>query len=573
VQNTVYGGPTYYPPGSSVASWPGIYYEPQSDGTAIVAPPNSFADNNILAKEFNNAANPALSSGCNGTVRCDYETHNVTRYTYKWTVDYDVVTTAYSKKDYVPMYVGYNQESSVDAANADIQKSLSGPCEGGSLCYTEVPFCGDGVCDTAAGERCWNCEKDCGGRPDPDKGWLGDCKHDPQSGTKWWINQYGNCSRCPLADANDVDPRGCVIRYKQEGETCSCNVGECGWGNPESNIKGDASKLECVATNLDGSAIEKGGRCCHSDEVWDPTYEATNKIDISGDGKYNGGACVVPRELVPRDLQITKVSESSPKEWVPTICCGSERSSASWLDVTFTIENQGKIEPEKYDASIKFMEEKNDAGWWGNLWESRVSTASTPFAYSHSFDNVKIYPGSPKTGNNIKERVACAFTSASKCETPVKGYMEPSGTISPDANVRHSFINITIKPEEIAKNLKGHNYSSILKYNNLSCDTGPNPKNNLAYCSDGRTVQLPEGATAVCGGWAVWNYKDSVGRQMNKGIGVREFADRETWVPTWNPAAYGAGCWSSKPKTFCFLRIPFVTAYMPCYVDCSYKGC
>jgi hypothetical protein len=592
VQNAVYGGPKSYPTGSSVSKWSGIYYEPQADGTAIVAPPNSFADKNINAPEFYNAASPETSSGCNGTVRCDYETHNVTRYTYEWTVDYDVVTTAYSKKDYVPMYVGYGQKPSVDATNAEIQKVLSGPCEDGNLCYTEVPFCGDGVCDTAAGERCWNCEKDCGGGPNTAKGWLGNCTHNATLGANWWKNQYGGCSRCPLADADHVDPRGCIIKYKQEGETCNCNVGECGWGNPDSNISGSASKLECITTNLDGSLIEKGGRCCHSDEVWDPNYQfwdpnndgnTADGIDINKDGikdeKDGQGACVVPREIEARDLQINKVSESSPRDWVPTICCGSERSSASWLDVTFTIENQGKIEPEKYDASIKFYEEKNDAGGWGNFWEKAVSSANPPFAYSHSFNDVKAYPGSPLTGTGTKERVACAFTSASKCDTQ-GNYMDSTGKLVPlpQKATKHSLINITIKPDDIAKDLKGHNYPSMLEYSNLSCDTGPNPKNDLAYCSNGQTLQLPAGTTSICGGWTVWNYKNKNAPQISEGIGVRKMFGKPTWVPTWN-FVDGIGCYSTKPKTSCPCRtclVPFIglAAYaLPCFVDCSYNGC
>jgi hypothetical protein len=149
--------------------------------------------------------------------------------------------------------------------------------------------------------------------------------------------------------------------------------------------------------------------------------------------------------------------------------------------------------------------------------------------------------------------------------------MEPSGTISPDDKIRHAFINITITPEEIAKNLKGHNYSSILRYNNLSCDTGPNPKNNLAYCSDGRTIQLPEGATAVCGGWGV-------PRQATLGSGSPFAGKGQAWVPTWG-AVDGFGCFSTKPKTWCPCRtclylVMGAAAYgFPCYVDCSYKGC
>jgi hypothetical protein len=583
-QTAVYGKYPYSPTPSlnkSSGSWPGIYYDSSTNATA---PPNDFTEGNVVtgASEFSNDASSDTYKGCNGTQRCTFETHNATRSTFRWTVEYDALTTVYSQNEFVPMYVGYDQEPPLATSPGAEQTSITGACEGNSLCYTEVPLCGDGVCDIKGGERCWNCEKDCNGGPDLLNGWLGDCTHDPKTGANWWTNQYGGCSRCPLADDTVTDDRGCIKKYKQEGETCSCSSGECGWGNKDSAIGGDLSTLECTFDVLESNEVVDIGHCCHSGEQWDPTYESVHNVDINKDSDKTDGACVVPRKLVAQNLRLETQDKGSHSTWVASKCCGPSRTNADWYDVGYEVVNLGGSE-ESFDVKIVFPQESDDNVKWYNFFQEMIATdASSPYGYSHSITDQKLQSApSLLTQEDTGEKVACAMSDVKYCDNPANSFIAKGGTMNVSSTVlykKHVFININITADNIAMNKSGHKYPSYLTVKNLTCDTGSNPDIETLWgtCSDGNYIQVKKdfAPSGICGGWAV-------PREMT-GLELKSIFGRETWIPVNDITLEGMLCNVNKPATWCTIKPPlwtlgYVTAAyslpMPCWVDCSYDAC
>lgn len=578
-QDVVYGKQGLSPTQSlNDGNWPGIYFDPT---TLQTAPPNDLSTNDIKAPEF-------PTSGCQSGASCNYETHNTTRYTYQWSVAFETVTTVFSEDEYVPMFVGYNQEPPLNADTAGSQQRFSGLCEGDSLCYTEVPMCGDGICDVTSGERCWNCAVDCDGPPDYDKGWFGDCTHDPkQEGTSWWTDQYGGCSRCPIAPTVGVaDERGCVIQYKQEGENCTCNAGECGWGNPDSPIKGIDDQLDCVFKDIYGNQMDNG-KCCHAGEIWDPDYEEKHNIDINNDG-IAGGACVVKRELVVRDLQIDEVPKSSPEWWVPENCCGdlryyevgySEATHPEWFDIRYTIENRGDAD-EVFSFRTSFESEVQPEV--KGFTHPGTTTQPLPFKYDRIESDISLYPGNrlstaekstslQESGPiSTHERIACGYDVVDYCKT-VSEYINSTGDIVYAQGLKHTFVYIQITDVQAdnSREFNGHNYPSFIEYEPfLICDTTPGPDGQGPFCTDGNTFHAPKGAEAICGGWAV-------PREMNPGF-LQTLYDKPTWTKVEAWQASGIGCRSTKPNTWCAFALPGpipIFGAMPCFVDCYYEGC
>jgi len=262
---------------------------------------------------------------CGNSTTTNYETHNITRYRYTWTIDYDTIISAYSKTDYVPMFVGNNQQLT-NSTTAAIK--MAGSCAG-SLCYTEVPLCGDLVCDISGGETCRTCPADCGGTADK--------SGDPRfSGTCGATN--GGCTFCTSTDPSFVDKRGCVINYKTEGEDCQVDC-ECG-------------SLKCPKDTIQETFLAPKGKCCPSEEIWN---NVTNRCEIK------------------RKLSLESVNlEFYPINWADwgiafdfgqrLFWCCPDRSDAGFIRVNYTIKNSGIID-EIVDIESQFTSEKSTGGW------------------------------------------------------------------------------------------------------------------------------------------------------------------------------------------------------------------
>ena len=246
------------------------------------------------------------SRECSDTF-CEYDTHEVTRTTYSWKYSYDIVNYVSSDFEFIPMFMGYNQSP----VGGDTDK-FTGSCTGDNNCYTEVPICGDGVCDTQLGERCWNCPSDCnasadGQRPD----FTGHCS---------WGKEY--CSRCPTTDPTFSDPRGCVIEFKEWGDEASCDL-MC---NPFEGLTGTDEQYgigDTIREKLDPSYLENF-RCCKGNETWNAER----------------GRCEVKRGIVVDrvDLEFKRVSS----DW----CCGQlfmGKNNFGAVNVTLHIHNAGDV--------------------------------------------------------------------------------------------------------------------------------------------------------------------------------------------------------------------------------------
>jgi len=243
----------------------------------------------------------AMSIGCGGYfyrllsdaprtyVNCatnptEYFTHNATRYTYKWDIDFDAIVTVYNPSEMIPISVGTGQKLTSSADSATVT-SLLGDCSGNNICYTDLPLCGDGICDTTAGERCWNCPADCA---TDDAGYSGICVGGTPQDRDKYDDQYGGCTRC---QSSQVDTRGCISKYSLESGDCVCDS-DCGWTSDVLH-----ERYTCVRVDKIGNSLTPG-KCCLEDFSWDPVTKSctsekllprqkcyTSWTSICGDGK------------------------------------------------------------------------------------------------------------------------------------------------------------------------------------------------------------------------------------------------------------------------------------------------
>jgi len=339
----------------------------------------TFGISNSNNRDYNQESNIAnntklygLLSGtlldCGAISSTNLETHNITRYQYAWGLNYEAIVTAYSKTDYVPMFVGLDQEPILSSDSA-VTQSIAGVCSGdNSLCYTEVPLCGDNVCDVKGGENCRTCASDCriGGHVD---GFDGDCNI--------------GCTGCRPNDGT-VDDRGCFIRKKVEKEDCTC-ADQCG------------SNLQCTWDQINGTRLAPKGKCCPSGEMW-------NENPIA----WLGGRCEKKRAL--RIVDITfEVSDGGNNWYVPIfwdkIYCCPFRSDFKWLRVNYTIKNEGTV-PETFTIERGFSQElPPQIGITG-----QYVAANTPKYFSDSIPNVL-----PNTYVSVSSYWSCVRSNIGSC--------------------------------------------------------------------------------------------------------------------------------------------------------------
>ncbi len=301
---------------------------------------------------------------------CKYDEYKLVRNSYSWSISYDAVVSVMSKKEFVPIYVGRNQtpvnvpelEELMDLkiptplGTIDFSKKfsqeLSSPCVGDNkLCYTQIPICGDSICDTDAGERCWNCPHDCGFIMD--NFFEGNCGID-----------NSGCSRCPRVDETFTDERSCIIRYKDVGENCTCNAGMC-----------DPNKgLQCTFEAYDPKTGMKStiypGKCCYKDEVWftgpsagdpsGPHCEKLRKIDIDEIKLKVKGPSDITISEGDYLAQLLGTTNTISKEHYREVCC-FDRKDAAWATLKLTLRNKGPIR-EKVKVRVWLDPEKEGSG-------------------------------------------------------------------------------------------------------------------------------------------------------------------------------------------------------------------
>ena len=187
-------------------------------------------------------------------------TMKVYRYKYQWSITpFNWLVNVLARNDFIPIRIGFNQ--TLPQTLNGVGK-LSSFCSGNSTCYTEVPLCGDGVCDYASGETCKTCPQDCACAPNT-------------------LGCYGQYI------PNFTDQRGCIVRFKQYEESCHVNE-ECN----------SSLGLVCQHKYL-GNHMEEVGHCCKPDEIWDPTTK--NLQDANP--KING-TCRVPRGVYIENITV-----------------------------------------------------------------------------------------------------------------------------------------------------------------------------------------------------------------------------------------------------------------------------
>ncbi len=206
--------------------------------------------------------------------RYPQESGNITveaiRYRYVWKITpLNWFVQVILNNTLVPVPVGHDQ---IPVSSALAQNS---PCTGNSNCYADLPFCGDGVCDSNAGENCLTCAVDCA------------CA----------ANTHG-CFGLPNVKGF-TDSHGCIIGYI--GYEGNCSFEEmC-----------DKSKgLTCVFDTTHGKKAM--GHCCKPGEIWDPD----TPVGFSDANSSIKGTC-----RVPRGIEITKVSiNDAGSRWFGSVC-------------------------------------------------------------------------------------------------------------------------------------------------------------------------------------------------------------------------------------------------------------
>lgn len=377
---------------------------------------------------------------CGSSLDSSYE-RNITRYKYEWNIQYDAIISAYSKTDYVPMFVGYNQTTIL--TDDPTVSSIVGPCEGDSLCYTEVPLCGDKVCDVNAGENCKTCASDCFAGSTAE--FRGDCKI--------------GCTSCSATDLEFADERRCVIKYSKETE--DCNIG-C-----SSQCQESGKSLLCTKNTIQGDILTPKGKCCPKDQVW-------NKITSQ---------CELPREVILETVKLEFASKSFGDYYGGAAWCCPARPDAKWVKATYTLYNNGKV-TETINLTSSFTYEKPVYGTFG------VSLGQ--WAQEFFNDTIIIAAG---TSKSISFHWSCIRTNFNECiQTSTVGIGE-GGRFLFSPLVTHSAMLINFK----VLTIPGSHFSQ-LDNADVICDTVNYMCSNSTITKGGIPLLANLWHPALCGG-------------------------------------------------------------------------
>ena len=360
--------------------------------------------------------NSYYSQSCISSTGCSYDTHKAIRYTYTWRINYKLATTVMSTTDYVPMFLGYNQTQTGSKTT-----QITGGCSGDSVCYTEVPICGDGVCDYNGGERCWNCPQDCGASADGTKPEFdGSCS-------------LIGCSRCPTTDLTFSDVRGCIKKYKEWGEECTCST-MC------------ASGLKCVYKEYGVGKTPKErlqehtvvpGHCCKSNEKWNALRNrcevkrgliVTNVEWEFAEEQYEG-LSLAPKNVWEKispgvylsDAFINSVKYLRQKQlW----CCNFKSvADAMWLKAKITVKNEGDMQEEfelKSSPDIDIQLGTKEFSGSATILPGETKT------FEFIWDCIRTYPGVCQRTIVCKSPGDCKFTNAYDAHSAFRIFIYPT---------------------------------------------------------------------------------------------------------------------------------------------------
>ena len=392
---------------------------------------------------------------------CTYDTHKTLRTTYSWGYSYDMVNFVSSDNEYIPMFMGYNQTP----VGGETEK-FTGACSGDNNCYTEVPICGDGVCDVNLGERCWNCPQDCGAnangqRPD----FVGHCTND---------NPDRYCSRCPTTDPTFSDPRGCVIKFKQRGENATCKA-MCDSGLEATHYYYDVGSTpeDRVKTHpFDDNHFV----CCAPHEMWNVLRHR----------------CEQERGVIVTDISIDyRKGDPSHSDW----CCGQVfrgKNDFGYAKITFKLKNYGGPEDITFKANLGAGLGPRD------LIKDFLGEYYHNVFYKEFSKDITLNPGN----NSITFIWQCVVTDEKDCYSEMG---MPDGTSSP-------FLAYNITPaHKVITTPEGYPSSIEGLYHNLDmCSTKSSYVNNngAPYCAYGSDINFHtqgDSFDSLCGGGQVSN--------------------------------------------------------------------
>ncbi len=229
-----------------------------------------------------------------------YIKRNVTRYTYEWKFDFDIIATVMAQDEVIPVLVGEDQYIPPGGEST----SCSGE---GVLCYTEVPTCGDFVCDWEIGENCVNCEHDCGSPAD--NYYAGNC------------GSLGCVDCVPQLDPEYIDERQCLINRRQKGEFTNCaevclhGAAEQYFGEGET-VK-DNLELKYIR-NIEGNTEGKEYICCGDGDEGDIWNVDTQKCEIRRGFHFDGVNIQLFSNAIESDTRS---------------CCESSHSNLLWARI------------------------------------------------------------------------------------------------------------------------------------------------------------------------------------------------------------------------------------------------
>ena len=463
---------------------------------------------------YEGSTNSIFFNDLNRITSCDadyYDVYEAVRYKYNWQIEYDSVVSVFSKEEYVPVNVGENQSEIPNLfgdyaeQNNEFFEAMKNEffnyCEGqGKLCYTGIPVCGDGVCDVDAGEKCWNCDIDCGATAD--EYFEGQCSEK-------------GCTRCPVSENDESfsDGRGCVIEYVEEGGLTTCNYGMC---DPDQNLVATFTSYD-PDTGLISTIFP--GRCCYKGEYW----------FTSGTDAAEGPHCEIYREVSIEDIEVEikkpkKIEygliEDSPRdiqksEYQASCCDTRDGSDVGFARIKVTLHNKGIMSEEVKLQT--WLDKELEADSRGDIYGEKILK-----------EDVTLGPNSRDT--ITFDTLWCVRTDLDKCESTVlcttdncernsEGVAYPALHLNmfvkdegpgrcegtPDVNGHIScYMNRNSERDVIDE--AGHTYVS----DNIICDTF------TGYCDSGRNEAtvgiLDVDGNAVCGGnWLV----TQTGEKMN----------------------------------------------------------
>jgi len=416
----------------------------QSNLKDYYAPPNIFnsSGEKIVSKDDN-----FPNSGCNGSYTCGFEQHQINRYMYQWHVDYDLIAIAFSNEDYVPMFLGYNQTTD----------NPLGGCSGNSICYTEIPICGDGVCVPPA-ENCNSCPSDC----------LSKCNGKI-------------CTTCVAP--NFADEYGCISKYKDYEEKCSTNC-MC-----------DQSKYYCA--KRDGEEI---GKCCFKDQ----------ELNASGNCELKRAINITAINLNIADGSYGNILNGK------RYCC--DWTNSIWVQFVLALKNNGKTDENVtvcvgFDGSgLSTVGETYCEDVFINRGESKIVILPKKGGGPSSFKCV--YNTDPLEDGNLDKNIKDSILSKSyfyriNCTSP--GTCTIPTSCSSSDSCGHQAMSIIISPKDATKcPEKDENcgIASPAKYKGrtlIKCDT------KTGFCEDSSIGEIETNGFQVKGLWGgLANYYDFV---------------------------------------------------------------